>query len=114
MKQKKHRILISIQLTLLSSPPCCSPGLPALRLALASRRGPLLPGRVLADRCACCHSGEVWVEVVEGAGLAALCLWTTELSVLPDRLKTIAEDFHQFTLHCKLKTNWPKVENIRH
>lgn len=110
---KEERIFISSQLTLLSSPPCCSPGLAALRPALAHWRGPLLPGRVLADRCSCCRSGVVWVEVVEGAGLAALHLWTT-LSVLPSRWKTIAEVFRQFTLNCRLKTNSPNAENAWH
>lgn len=45
------------------------------------------------------------MEVAEGEGLAALHRWTTELSVLPDRVKTTAKDFHQFNLHCRLKTN---------
>lgn len=81
---------MSSQLTLLSSPPCWSPGLPVLRPALALWRRPLLPGRVLADRCACCRSGAVWVEEVEGAGPAPL----PPLSVHPDKLKTIPDVFH--------------------
>lgn len=91
LRSKQRGIFISSQLTLLrSSPPCCSPGLPALRPALALWRRPLLPGRVLADRCACCRSGEVWVEVVEGACPAPL----PPLSVHPDKLKTIPDVFH--------------------
>lgn len=38
---------------------------------------------------------------MEGAGLAPLQPWIT-LSVLPDRLETIAQDFHQFTLNSRM------------
>lgn len=35
----------------------------------------MTPGGVLADRWACCHSGGVWVEAVEGGDLAPVHLW---------------------------------------
>lgn len=100
LQSKPNGISISSQLTLLSSPPCCSPGLPTLRPALALWRWSLLPGRALADRCACCRSRAVWVEVVEGANPAPL----PPLSVPPDKSQTIPDLFHSLTLNCRRKT----------
>lgn len=68
---------LELLLTSQSSLPCCGLGLLALLPAGGPLRRPVTPGRVLADRWACCRSGVVWVEAVEGADLAPFHLWTS-------------------------------------
>lgn len=68
---------LELLLTSQSSLPCCGLGLLALLPEGGLLRRPVTPGRVLADRWACCRSGVVWVEAVEGADLAPFHLWTS-------------------------------------